>query len=322
MTDNLTTIKDGSELQNLIETHSDCINCVLFFLKSNNQCRSAKTSFERISLDHPSTQFIIVDFDKYEGECKLVNTSNLKVPTILYFFAGNRIGEVNTGNSGEIENKLKMAENQYIKQVNGKGMNGMSIIPGIQMNQPYIQPQMQPMNQMQQPQFNYQQISNEILNHLRMTNPQQAQLAMSNPTILNQLVQQRMQQLSQMQPMQPVQPTFNPYMSQPLNASGPSVQLNALASSLMASTQNPMTPLIVPTMEQLACMVKIFLMLQEMGLLKDDLKSESIDVNSVKKSDSELGEVVELPDGRKLIRQPDGRYGLVAEVNDEEDKKS
>lgn len=289
--DNFIKVTDANQLNKIFENAQDKLIILMFFVK-NAECRRALPFFEKAAMNNNISIFCLIDMDKFEGESRYI-TNATNMPKFDCFYMGNSIGTVSVSTEKEI-NQFVMYCQQYMMQYNNSKNNmnsSMSQFQG-QNNMPMMN-QMQPINIMQ--------LKQQILNSIQMQNPQYYQYLMNNPMALQQLVQQQLQTMQQnqvlqqqqllqqqmmmqqpvqtvpaIQPIQTIQPPAQTQTQFPMNninlpvlsptiTPTASVQLTNQAAALLDTSSAANS--VLPTLQQMQHMFRIFQMMQQMGVL-------------------------------------------------------
>ena len=299
--DNLVIITDSGQLNKIFENAGDKLVVLMFYTKNNPDCRRAKSAFEKSALNHSISYFCIIDMDKFEGESRYVkNISNM--PKFDCYYQGNAIGSFMSANEKEIEEGIRTGERYVMMQTNTKNNMSQNSMGGM-MN----------MNQMQQ-QINPVQIKQQILNNAMMQNPMMANQLIQNPLMLEQLVQRQIQQIQQQQMMQQQMMPQMPMMNMP-NTNTAFANTTAIPA-LNTITQPTIStnPNVLPTLEQMQYYLKIFTMMQQMGILNTNTLNNLPMQDAVPKSQPNTADpdsTIVLPSGDKIIPLPNGKYGLI-----------
>ena len=300
---NFIKITDSKQLDQLFETIQDKLIILMFFTKSNPECKRALNHFERSASSHTTSYFFVIDMDKFQGESRYTKNIQL-MPKFEFYFSGNPMGGGVAFDDKEIERLVQNAERYVMTTNNMKNMNNI--------NQNNTMPYMNQFTPMQ-----IQQMQQQILNNLQMQNPTQARYLMQNPTMLQQMAQnqlmqqmQPMQQMQQMQQMQPMQQQMSgqmPFMSQPMTSipmmQQPSIPISSPIQPVLSTTST--TSNLTPTFQQMQQMFQIFQMMQQMGIINPTAQPTIPDIQK-----QNMEETV-LPNGDKIISLANGKYGLI-----------
>ena len=301
-------ITNADDLQKIFETAADKLIVLYFYTQNNMISRNVKTTIEFLSNSHQLSYFCAIDINNFEGDSKYVN-SVTSIPRLDFYNKGNHIGSSSSTNSKEIKMLIENAE-RYIMN------SGMNQGYGMQMN---------PMQQ---------QIQQQLLVQMQMSNPYMYDYYVKNPMALQQAAQTQLfknQQMyqNQMPQMQQQMQNMQPQMQQvpsmiqntPLVTAPTSPQTsNAAALGLMAlqaTSGDSDAPL--PTIQQMQQMFKIFQMMQQMGLINQESnvqqsniqqEQDSNDISSIIKNLAE-GQLYTLPDGKQIVKMAGDKYGIV-----------
>lgn len=316
--ENFVLINDAQQLHKLFESAHDKLIILMFYTKNSPECRKARSSFEKSSLNHNITIFCIVDIDRFEGESRYVNNVT-NLPRFDCYFMGNVFSTFVGSNDKEIENGVRAAEQYVMFQANIKNQQHTNQT-GNQM--------IGTVNQLLS--ANPLQIQQQIINNAYLQNPLYAQQLIQNPNLLNQLVQRQMQMQMQMQQQQQAMmahPTIVPPINQlptpnitPLSdvAKEPMSGVAAQKQDSAIGIQNSL-----PSIEQMRQMFKIFQMMQQIGALpsyqaspaaRQDATSGTFATQNAEK-DIISTDVILLPNGDKIIPLSNGKYGLIKKVD-------
>lgn len=134
-------------------------------------------------------------------------------------------------------------------------------------------------------------IQQQILMNAQMTNPQYFQYLINNPLSLQQLVQKQL-----------LQSQNTPVIQQP--------NVTFVPNNIPTPSNNHNDSIFVPTPQQMHQMFQMFQMLQQMGVLNMNIPKNVIEDNINKQSD-----FIELPNGDKVIKLANGKYGLISKKN-------
>lgn len=317
---NPVVVRNSDELTQIFDAANDKMIILMFYTKRNGECKRALSAFENSAINHNTSIFCVIDTDKWVGENRIVNISNItNMPKFEAFYQGNSLGSYSTHNEKDIEQMVGNFERYVMTQNNTKNNNlsQNNITNPIGMMNNF---QFNPMNTQQQL-YNIQQ---QILNQAQMTNPQQYQYFIQNPQMLMQQAQRQLQinQQMMMPNIMPISPT--PTMQLPIQTSPitPQIPNNTNVTAIPSLQQNSNSnSSIIPTFEQMQQMFRIFQMMQQMGVLNmsTDQTSNTCNTNNILNTDTnkspESEGIIELSNGNKLIPLADGRYGLIEKKN-------
>ena len=332
---NFIKVADPKQLEKLFETIQDKLIILLFYTKNNQECKRALTHFEKSSLNHTNSYFLVIDIDHFQGECRY--TKNIQqTPTIECYHMGNPVGSYLVSNDKDIEQVIQCAERYILSTSNMNNKNNS------------LMNQNAPMNQNTQ----LQQIQNQIMNNLQMQNPLQARQLMQNPALLQQMAQQQLIQQQQMmqqpqmmqqQPQMMQQHQMMPFMQQPnlpnimqqlpmmpntntpfSQQAMPTLQQMQQLPMMPTNTNTPFSQQAMPTLQQMQQMFQIFQMMQQMGIINVQAPIQpqshtqpqhqlSSDTNT--QSSPTSTETTILPNGDKLVPLGNGKFGLVKNKN-------
>jgi hypothetical protein len=282
---NLLVIKDHTSLNKVFETSQDKLVSVMFFTKNNPQCRMAKQHFERAASNNAISIFCIIDLDNYEGDERLINTTN-NSPHFDFYQFGRKIGSYSGSDQKGIEESIRAGQ-QYVmnqaqiqqtqtRQAQSGPMQGQPQIPMQFTNPPMIY-QQQPMQQ----QFTGQQYQ-----------PMPMQYPSSQP--ITGTTQSNPQMMGYPQPASGLPRNCESNSQAQGNNPYPD---NATQNNIFSS---------LPTFQQMQQMFQIFQMMQQMGVLN---MNQQITPTMESKTKIEGEEV--LPNGDKIIPLGNGKYGLI-----------
>lgn len=297
--ENLIRITDANHLNKVFENAGDKLVVIMFYTKTNPGCRRIQPAFERSAQNHMISYFCIVDVDKVEGDSRYMkNTNNL--PKLDFYYQGNLLGSYPCSDEKEIEDYVRSAERNVMMQ------NNMKNNPNNQNNN---MNGMMGMNTQINTQMNPAQIRNQIINTAMMQNPMYAAQLQQNPMMLEQLVQRQMQ-MQQQQMMQPMQ---QPQMNVPQMNMSTMTQIPQIPAANTPLPNMPIlpsgTPNVLPTLEQMQYYLKIFQMMQQMGVLNTNTINNLTMPEPAKPAEPD--NIIVLPNGDKLMPLPNGKYGLI-----------
>ncbi len=319
MVDNLyNDIESDANIKEILTNAQDKLVILMFYSKGNPNSRRLLGHMEKIALNHCLSIFCVINMDKVqERDSRFFN--NVTVPQFDFYYQTNRFATyTNLNTDKDIEQCVRMAEQYVVTQNNSRnnGQNNQSV------NMFGSNSQMNTMNQ-----INPMLVQQQILNNMQMTNPQMYTYLLQNPMTLNQLTQQQIQQMQQMQQMQkqPMQSGMTNMINMPnvSNMIGMS-NMNSIPNTIpqiptnIATNQSsiPSIPSLstnnndpLPTMQQLEKWFKLFQMMSAMGILNTSATPIIPEQNQNQSNDEYEIEAV-LPDGRKIYKLPDGRFGV------------
>ncbi|AAV50733.1 hypothetical protein [Acanthamoeba castellanii mimivirus] len=316
MVDNLyNDIESDANIKEILTNAQDKLVILMFYSKGNPNSRRLLGHMEKIALNHCLSIFCVINMDKVqERDSRFFN--NVTVPQFDFYYQTNRFATyTNLNTDKDIEQCVRMAEQYVVTQNNSRnnGQNNQSV------NMFGSNSQMNTMNQ-----INPMLVQQQILNNMQMTNPQMYTYLLQNPMTLNQLTQQQIQQMQQMQ-KQPMQSGMTNMINMPnvSNMIGMS-NMNSIPNTIpqiptnIATNQSsiPSIPSLstnnndpLPTMQQLEKWFKLFQMMSAMGILNTSATPIIPEQNQNQSNDEYEIEAV-LPDGRKIYKLPDGRFGV------------
>ncbi len=328
--ENFYRVSNDVDLKKILDTASDKLVILMYFIKNSSECRRALQSFEKAALNHTLTIFCIVDVDKFDSDSIYIN--NVKTtPSFESYYMGNSFSQYSTSNEREIETFIVTCEQQVMMQNNIRNGNGQNMNQG--MNQNMNQNMNQGMNQMygqQNQSINPMFLRQQILNNAQ-SNPMLYNHLINNPNILQQqvnvLMQQNMMQQRNNIPMQ----NNGLQMSSQMMSSGLMNPMNNMSNMPIIPTniptnmpnsvsqEIPNNDDTLPTLQQMKKWFHIFQMMQSCNMLNPSYKSDTImsptsPVNSVTSTsnvESDVSDEVVLPNGDKIVPLGNGKYGLI-----------
>lgn len=193
--DNFINISEANDLNKIIETIGDKLIILMFFSKTNPECRKIYPSFEKCSYSHTTSYFCVIDIDKFHGKSKYWNNVT-NIPRFDFYYAGEMIGSYSASSDKELDNYVRIGEQYVITKTNMRNtINNQGTYPNT---------------------YNLQ-MQQQILNNAQMQNPGHYQYLMQNPLVLQNMVQKQMAPPPQptVIPTPIVQPSY-PMLSQPI----------------------------------------------------------------------------------------------------------
>jgi hypothetical protein len=292
-------ITDANQLAKVFDNAVDKLVVIMYTSKSN-ECKKAKNSYDKIISSHPLTIFCTIDVERFEGDSKWFNISSIRPPKFECFYNGLSIANLAASQERDIEKLIQYGERHVMTQLNNKNNLNTQNNNNNPLNPMVIQQQI----------LTWAQQNPVIYNQLT-----------SNPQYLQQMVNNKMQQLQMQMGMNQTLPT--PVMTPtiiPTQVPTPPLQTTTLTTGQNQNVVNQIASMIntdavsnlVPTIQQMLQMFKIFQMLHRMGVLDIDAGVQDVEKEL---SEPEMDNVITLPNGDKLVPLPGGKYGLIKNQN-------
>ena len=327
MDNNFINVKDAKQLDQLLEKITDKLVVIMFYTKDNPTCRTTLGHFERLASNHTISYFIAVDMNNLQGDSRYAKNIQ-SMPKIDYYYMNNMIHSHITTSDKEIEFAIQNAERQILTSNNMKNNNmGMNTMGMNTMGMNNISP------------MQLAQMKQQILNNLKVSNPDQAMYLIQNQQMLhnmayNQLLQQQMAPAPNMMTQQQLMPNMPNMMTtqsipnmMTTQQSMPNMMAPQSIPNMMTAQQSmpnmmaafatqsmPIPPNstdtatnLTPTFQQMQQMFQIWQMMQQMGILN---------TQQPKTSQNNLpSETIILPNGDKLVPLANGEYALIKNKN-------
>jgi hypothetical protein len=239
--------------------------------------------------------------DKYDGNSPIVNDIK-NFPTFECFYQKDSMGKIVTSNEREIEQMIRLGEQNVIR-TNAEKNNVHAMLNQIQQEILYqaqlVNPtlasqyqqnpallqqaaQQKLVTMQRQQMMNNQMMNNPMMNNQMMNNPMMNNPMMNNPMMNNQMMNNQMNK-----------------MANPMIAPNPSTNVAQMATMMMPTDSD-----YVPTFKQMQNMFQIFQTLQKMGVI-------SVPVINEDAKEEETKNPIVLPTGEKLVPLGGGKYGLI-----------
>lgn len=293
MSDNFIQVDNSDALDTIFSKSGNKLVILLFITKHNTECRRAKQTLERCSSNHRLVIFCVVETDNFDGKSRFLAGID-KMPKIDGYYNGNMISTKIITHESEIETFIRSSEQIYMQSISPNncmnGMNGMGNMNGMN-NLSSL-----PMNSMN---MNMSNIKNSILNNAKMTNPVMHSRLLSDPQLLDQLCKQQMLLILQNQKYQPNQQNMMQINNMSNNGFNNQFATNNQNNQINQNNQS------IPSYNQLIQMFQIFQMMNQMGIINMEQK--------VSMSDSD--NVINLPNGDKIVTLSNNKYGLIRKKN-------
>lgn len=280
---NIEKVKNGNELNKLIETSQDKL-VILFLLNSTDvNSKYAKRACESAANKHSNSLFIEINITEFSGDCIYFNIKLIvSVPFFQFMYQNTPIGSYNGRDGYELDKNI-VAALQYVGSM-------------ARQRAPNQWPQQNTYNQNGFAHDNnkYMEFQQMILNQCKQ-NPQYYNRLMQDQQLLHQTTIQLMSQ-SQSQ-SQSQSPAPQPQPSQHFNP-----QPTYPQPQLM---QKEINNIIVPSFSQMQQMFQIWETMHQMGILNTTVPPKQTT------APTKPTEETILPNGDKIIPMGDGKYGLI-----------
>src|ERR1044071_2512316 len=119
---NIEIVKDNSQLNKIFELAQDKLVILLFYTKSNANCKYAKKSFENLSIKHTVSIFVLIDMDIFVGDNPYIKGIN-SYPIFIFYYQNSRIGSWPGHDQIELDKTIMTAQQFVMNNINQRSQN-------------------------------------------------------------------------------------------------------------------------------------------------------------------------------------------------------